>query len=265
MDEVRKKDLPDYSDDPVAYELEQTSRPDEMAMVNELNNQVSMVLDKYKNAKVLDLCCGTGMSLADCVENKNVYKIVGVDISKSYLNLAEDKYKDNNKVSFIQNDAVSIEFDDCEFDVIILCSAYHHIDDDRKLAFLNNVYKWLSDNGKIVLAENILPEYDEISYSESVSLFYKEVLVTALSKNPDLPDYVRDLINRVAKYGMDGEYEYKTSMSVFKHYLERSKIKIIEKKCVWNAESFETESGNFVMIMEKEKEKEKDNELEKNT
>ncbi|MCX5966033.1 MAG: hypothetical protein NT070_23790 [Cyanobacteria bacterium] len=61
--EVIHADLPDYKDDPEEYELEEHARPDEMLMLMTAKDTVLEILDSCEKASVLDLCCGTGLSL----------------------------------------------------------------------------------------------------------------------------------------------------------------------------------------------------------
>jgi SAM-dependent methyltransferase len=77
-------DLPDYKDDPEAYELEEHSRPDEMLMLMTARDTALKILESCKKASVLDLCCGTGLSLEGIVEHPNISIVVGVDISIPY-------------------------------------------------------------------------------------------------------------------------------------------------------------------------------------
>lgn len=153
--------LPDYKDNAEAYELEERSRPDEMLMINIAADKVNKLLEKIHNAKILDLCCGTGLSMEGFIEHPNISKIVGVDISKEYLACARNKF---SKIStphiFINDDAVTTDLPVHEWDIIMLASAYHHIEDDRKLVFLRKVHGLLKDTGRAIFAENILPEYD---------------------------------------------------------------------------------------------------------
>lgn len=58
--------LPDYREDPEAYEIEERSRPDEMIMIDRANEWASLWLDQCEGAFALDLCCGTRSYAGRC-------------------------------------------------------------------------------------------------------------------------------------------------------------------------------------------------------
>lgn len=245
--------LPDYQYDPVAYELEERARPDEMLMLQVAGEEGVRLLDEMRDAWVLDLCCGTGLSLEHLVNHPNVSRIVGVDQCMPYLEFANVRFESaRTRPEFILADAVDVELPLGSWDVIMLASAYHHIEDERKVRFMSRVRRLLSSRGQAVVAENILPEYvqgNRDSYARSVKLFYTQVLEDARRDNPDLPEYVEKLILRVAQYGYDADYEYKVSHPIFLRDLETSRLEIAWQQRVWphTGPLSETTGGNYVL------------------
>jgi ubiquinone/menaquinone biosynthesis C-methylase UbiE len=188
--------------------------------------------------------------------HKNISKIVGVDNCENYLNFAKIRFNKVDNLEFIFSDVINVNLPTNHWDLIIMASAYHHLEDDRKAALLENVYKWLSPNGVVVMAENILPEYENTneSYQESVKYFYQEVLKTAREQNPLLPDDIAALIWRVAQHGCEGDYEYKTSLPILKQYLDNGSLKIISEERVWQGENeslSKSNGGNYVFKIKK--------------
>ena len=248
-------ELPDYREDPEAYEVEERSRPDEMAMLNRAGGVASQLLDRITDASVLDLCCGTGLSLEHLVNHPNVSYIVGVDICQPYLDFAAHRFQNaRTRPFYILGDAVEAPLPRDTWDIVMLASAYHHIEDERKLQFLSRVHELLGENGYAVVAENLLPEYtegDKESYATAVRLFYREVLKEAKLNNPTLPEYVEGLIQRVAQYGFDGDYEYKTSLPIFLRYLQAAGLETVSQERVWphSGPLSETSGGNYVMLL----------------
>lgn len=253
MNNGNGNDLPDYQYDPVAYELEEHARPDEMLMLKVAGDTGAQLLDGMQDAWVLDLCCGTGLSLEHLVDHPNVARIVGVDKCAPYLEFATERFRNvRTTPEFILADAVEVNLPWGRWDVIMLCSAYHHIEDERKVRFMSRVNRLLSNRGQAVVAENILPDYtigDRASYAQSVKLFYTQVLEDAKRDNPDLPEYVEKLIWRVAQYGYDADYEYKVSYPIFMRDLETAKLEIAWQKRVWpdTGPLSQTTGGNYVL------------------
>lgn len=249
--------LPEYRDDPHAYELEERSRPDEMAMITCAGFLASQWLDTTQDASCLDLCCGTGLSLEWLVNHRHVKEVLGVDACANYLQFARRAYARARVVpTFIQGDAIDCHIPRATFDLIMLASAYHHIDDSRKVRFLQRVRTLLTPRGRAVMAENILPPYsssasDRIDYALAVRHFYDAVLNTARTGNPTLPHRVELLIERVAKHGIDGDYEYKVSWPVLIGHLKEARLIIEFQKRVWPLQDhiLPGNAGNHVIVL----------------
>jgi hypothetical protein len=106
----------------------------------------------------------------------------------------------------------------------------------------------------VVVGENILPPYvanDRSTYVAAVRLFYDEVLKTA-DEAGELPDDVRGLIQRVAQYGSDGDYEYKTDLTTFLEFVTSAGLSVAEVKKVWpeSGKLCLTTGGNYVFILQ---------------
>ena len=207
-----------------------------------------------RSACVLDLCCGTGLSMANAVSHFAVRDVVGVDICKPYLDFARRAHFGKPaRLALIEGDAVTVDLPDLRWDMVILSSAYHHIEDERKLTFLRRVRGLLSgDKARALIAENLLPEYaasNKSDYARAVREFYSAVLSTAKSANPHLDPHVQGLIERVAQYGCDGDYEYKSSWSIFLRDLHSAGLGIIQSRRVWPDERdlLGGTGGNYVI------------------
>lgn len=251
------ENLPDYRFDPEAYELEERYRPDEMRMLEAVGRYGYEILNRTIKALVLDLCCGTGLSIEALVNHPNVGVIVGVDNCEPYLQFARAQFlRAINVPIFLHADAVNVALPTNRWDVIMLCSAYHHIEDKRKVQFLCHVRELLASSGVAVVGENILPEYaeeDDQSYANAVRFFYGQVLKDASSAG-DLPEFIEGLIRRVAQYGYDGEYEYKTSYNIFVRNVAQAGLRIVHESRVWplSGPMTETTGGNYLFVIQRD-------------
>jgi ubiquinone/menaquinone biosynthesis C-methylase UbiE len=257
MTEPPKEILPDYRYDPIAYEREEKSRPDEMAMIRGATDEAMRYLDRTPHARVLELCCGTGLPMREVVDHRNVDEAVGVDNCDEYLAFAKKRFQGKSNVRLINDDAVTTEQVPLHnWDVILLCSAYHHIEDARKPAFLKHVHDLLKEGGVATMAENILPPYkdgDAQSYRDAVRIFYTAVLKEAKRANPNLPKEVEGLIKKIAEYGDMGDYEYKVHFDHFKKDLAAAGLHIKKIEKVWpkNGDASELGTGgNYVLVLE---------------
>jgi SAM-dependent methyltransferase len=89
-----------------------------------------------KLIKLMDVGCGAGNFTLEFGKKFPQFKqIVGVDFLKEIVDAAQEKVKQNKKISFIQAELLNIPFNDKTFDVTICIDVLHHIhSDDFKCA-----------------------------------------------------------------------------------------------------------------------------------
>lgn len=101
------------------------------------------------DSNILDVGTGTGI-LISYLLRENPYSITAVDISENMIEVANKKYKGEDKVKFIVKDIM--EFNEKGFDYIFLYSAYPHFDNKEEL--FEHLFGLLNKGGKIVIAHS---------------------------------------------------------------------------------------------------------------
>lgn len=93
----------------------------------------------HENAKILDLCCGTG-DITNLLHKKYHDALVtGLDFSDEMLKIARKK---NKKLKFEEADCASIPYPDNTFDLITICFGLRNTPDyDKVLSEINRVLK----------------------------------------------------------------------------------------------------------------------------
>ncbi|MCV0391722.1 MAG: class I SAM-dependent methyltransferase [Nitrosopumilus sp.] len=113
------------------------------------------IIKKIQNAdSILDLACGTGIltrRLATCFPRS---KIVAVDITKNYLEIAEKNSTSFSNVSFVHQDAEKLALDK-KFDCI--CSSYIPKYCDPEI-LVKNCMNHLNPAGQIILHDFTYPK-----------------------------------------------------------------------------------------------------------
>lgn len=108
-------------------------------------------LPKNKNARILELCCGTGRLTLPIA--KQGYNICGVDITSSMLEQAKVKaFEAGLKVEFIQADIRKLDLPE-QYDLIFIpFNSIHHLYQNEDLfQTLNVVQNHLKENGLFLL------------------------------------------------------------------------------------------------------------------
>jgi SAM-dependent methyltransferase len=127
--------------------------------------------------------------------------------------------------------------------LIILNSSYHHIPDNNKKEFLENISQNLKIGGRVIMGENFLPKYKSSNDRVlSVKRYYKKLLIfyhSILEEMPkqdiidrkNLTDSI-DLIKEVKKRDLNRYGEFKTDLKTFIDILPKG-FKILEISQVW--------------------------------
>ncbi len=96
-----------------------------------------------KNAKVLDLGCGTGISIAKFLYGKGC-KVTGIDFSDGMLRLAR---KNVPKAKFIKMDITKMKFKKNSFDAAVSFYAIIHIPRNYHKDIYKNLHRILKSDG----------------------------------------------------------------------------------------------------------------------
>ncbi len=127
------------------------SKWDEMIYVD--NDKINYVLDKTnikKGSKILDVGTGTGVMIPFLIERIGEKgKIIAVDMAKKMLCIAENKFKNDNRVDFFN---LNVEIDSIEekFDFIVCYSVFPHFENKTR-TIKKLVNKNLKENGKLLI------------------------------------------------------------------------------------------------------------------
>lgn len=110
-----------------------------------IKNDAIKNLKLNKNAKILDLCTGTG-DLAGLLQKKYPdCKITGIDFSENMLKIAKEKYPD---IDFIEADCTQLPFQDEQFDLCVISFGLRNTENIQKS--LKEIYRILKKDGNFI-------------------------------------------------------------------------------------------------------------------
>jgi ubiquinone/menaquinone biosynthesis C-methylase UbiE len=102
-------------------------------------------------AVVLDVGCGTGEFERLVLNGHPNQQIVGVDISKKMLEIAQRKCQAYPNVVFLKGGVLALPFSDHSFDVIVSASTFHYFDEPA--AALKETRRVLRPDGILVILD----------------------------------------------------------------------------------------------------------------
>lgn len=118
---------------------------------------------KYKPAKVLDICCGTG-DLAICIARGSAddTEVAGIDFSQPMLDKAVLKAAKlpDKQIKFAWADIASIPFPDSCFDCIGISFAFRNLTYKNPTAatYLSEILRVIKAGGRFVIVESSQPK-----------------------------------------------------------------------------------------------------------
>jgi len=95
-----------------------------------------------ENARVLDLCCGSGDIAVLFAKHHPTAQVIGVDVSQKMLDLAAPRIKDNPNISLRCADVFNLDFPDGYFDCVFIGFGLRNLSDiDAGLATMARLTK----------------------------------------------------------------------------------------------------------------------------
>lgn len=215
-------------------------------------------LPKNKNARILELCCGTGRLTLPIAEDG--YNISGVDITSSMLEQAKVKASEAGlKVEFIKADIRTLDLSE-KYDLIFIpFNSIHHLYQNEDLFQVFNVVKnHLKENGLFLLDcynPNIQYIIEGEKQQKEIAKFMtkdgREVLIKQKMRYEN-----KTQINRIEwHYFINEEFDSIQNLDMrlyfpqeLDSYLERNGFKIINKFGSFEEDEFSDSSEKQIFV-----------------
>ncbi len=167
---------------------------------------VDNYLESQPNISMLSLDCGDGTHELDFASYPNFSRIVGVDLSKDRINIANQRAAERQlqNIKFIYNDVNILNLDIDKFDIIHFNNSLHHFKNIKKL-LPSITNKYLKNDGYLLLNEYVGPnrlqlsdlqiEYTNMALSELPNKYKQRFLSKSLKNKFSGPGLIRMLIS----------------------------------------------------------------------
>ena len=171
------------------------------------------------NGKILDLGAGTGLLTEWIIKKYPKAEYTLVDIADGMLDVAKERFKGLNNVSFKVEDYRN-GISGGKYEAIISSMSIHHLDSNEKKELFKSIFNSLEEGGILVNADQVKGEDDEsegivkgyqLSYIENCSLSREEKDKTYDRIKLDKMDKMSVQINMLKEAGfksVDIYYKY---------------------------------------------------------
>lgn len=141
--------------------------------LNDLTGSIRHLMRRGKDAKLLDLGCGTGFFTIPLARKLGCV-VVGADRSAEMLSIAKRK-SGSNMVRWEQEEATSLSYRSGEFDVVFMSNLLHHFDNPSDV--LRQCMRVLSPGGILLnhygALEDIINDPEHRFFPETVAIDVK--------------------------------------------------------------------------------------------
>ena len=201
---------------------------------------------------ILDLCCGTGIFPRRWLSQLKNIVCVGVDTNQAFLDFAHEQLDGKFNCTFVRGDAVS-KIIDKKFDIVIGTSAYHHIPDEQKGAFLGNIKRHLKKDGVGIIYEKfIFPFNSPVEAARSGTNFYEERIYDMMKEEQLSEVQLFALFNEMYLTAVRKE-EFKVPYDKFIADLKATGFEVISEVKLWPEDNRfnDPKVGDFVIVFKK--------------
>ena len=140
-----------------ANEYDQTVRVSEennlypFAGYKEIFNTIFNEVMQTEKSKILDIGFGTGILTHKLYENG--HQIDGIDFSNEMIAIAQAKMPQANLMAWDISNGLPNEILTGKYDAIVSTYTLHHLTDEAKITFIQNLLPLLNDDGKIFIGD----------------------------------------------------------------------------------------------------------------
>ncbi len=166
-------------------------------------------------ARVLDLCCGTGAGMK-ALKN-HCREAVGLDFSEGMLEVGQRLAPDwsgEGRLEWQQGDALALEYHQ-EFEGVVCFGAFGHILPHQEPAFVRGIFQALKSGGRFVFVTAAPPAVTSIRLWRSLLFNAAMVVRNTLIRPPFVMYYLTFLLPRARPLLMEAGFQVRVEEGLF--------------------------------------------------
>ena len=137
---------------------------------NKLRKLIAKVINKNNKPKyILDMATGTGSVAIELKKMFSDANVIGIDLSKIMLSVAEKKAKKKNiKIDFMLSDIEKTNFQKNKFDAVTISFALHELPEKDRYNVMKEAYRISKKQGVFAIMDFSLPKNIILKLLQSV-------------------------------------------------------------------------------------------------
>ena len=122
--------------------------------------------------RALDPCCGLGTNGLYLAEKG--FNVTGIDISEKAVKIANRKARKTENINFKVHSFMDMDFEPGSFDFVLDIGCFHHVAQEDRQEFIENVRRVLRPGGRYLLmcfSDRMVPAWNHFSEQQVRGLF----------------------------------------------------------------------------------------------
>lgn len=122
----------------------------------------SHVRETNDNIRILELGCGTGLTLHTILDKAPNAVITCVDLSENMLSVLSENFSEYmNQIEIVHGSFLEVAFDKQQFDYVISSQTFHHFTPETKKELYLKINRSLKNGGKYIEGDFMVSEEEE--------------------------------------------------------------------------------------------------------
>lgn len=161
---------------------------------------------------VFDIGCGSGQMALLAANFSNIRSFYGIEIDKNLIQNANQLLRDYNtvKIKFDVYDGFNLPEGINEADIILMIDVLHHIPVKNQLAFLDNIYRSMKSNSRLIL-KDINKDHPFVFFNKLHDLIFSREIGNEMG--------LGSVLHHLTEIGFKIKVKQKIVQYVYPHYL----------------------------------------------
>ena len=166
--------------------------------------------DTRGEGRWLEIGCGAGSATRPVLATFPKARVTALDLSASYLKVAQEHLREFENVDFVQGDSTALEFKDGTFDVVYSVYLLHELPKEQREQVVREAYRVLKP-GRLLLFADSLQKDDDAELNWALERFpkvYHEPFYAGYSK-----EKIETLLRRTTGEETFSDFAFLTKMA----------------------------------------------------
>jgi ubiquinone/menaquinone biosynthesis C-methylase UbiE len=189
------------------------------------NSQVNNI----RKQKILELGAGTGIFTKRLAKISNI-ELIAVELDNNCVQILQKNLQNYPSVEIVNADSCTYNSPSQKFDYIFSSFSDHHIKQDDKHSYFENIKRNLQPDGFFIVGDEFLPPHnpnDKVDWQTALTTYHHHIIAIAQQQGETI---LANLEREALKSGLEKNGDFKVSCSQYEELLSKHGFAFTHKK-----------------------------------